>query len=92
MRWRSLKRHFYFEIFSKKCLTNVGIDVILISELRKTTNKKEVNKMSLVAMRDEVINKYGKDSYQAGYIQYCFSHHETPWFLRVYRELMGERA
>lgn len=48
--------------------------------------------MSLVAMRDKVIEKYGKDSYQAGYIQYCFSHHETPWFLRVYWELMGERA
>lgn len=43
----------------------------------------------LMEMKQEVINKYGKDSFEAGYIQHVFSRRSTEMFLRVYKELMG---
>jgi len=44
--------------------------------------------MALVQMKNEVINKYGKDSYEAGYIQWVFSKRSTECFLRIYHQLM----
>lgn len=44
--------------------------------------------MSLITMRDEVIAKFGADSFEAGYIQYSFSHHSTDWFIGNYKRLM----
>ena len=47
--------------------------------------------MTLIQMRDEIINKYGKASFEAEYIQYCFSHHDTSMFISIYQSLK-ERA
>ena len=44
--------------------------------------------MALVQMKNEVINKYGENSYEAGYIQWIFSKRSTEYFLRVYHQLM----
>ena len=46
--------------------------------------------MAIIKMRDEVIAAYGKDSYEAGYIQYVFANRETDWFITVYNELMSK--
>jgi len=44
--------------------------------------------MALINMKNEVIAKYGKDSFEAGYIQYVFSKRSTETFYQVYKDLM----
>ena len=48
--------------------------------------------MSLINMKDEVINKFGKDSFEAGYIQHCFSYRGTDFFIEVYDRMMKKEA
>lgn len=43
----------------------------------------------LIKMRDEVIAKYGADSFEAGYIQHVFAKRSAEYFHYVYQTLMG---
>jgi hypothetical protein len=54
------------------------------------TIKKEEKSMALINMKNEVIAKYGEDSFEAGYICHIFAKRSTEYFLDVYRELMGK--
>jgi hypothetical protein len=54
------------------------------------TIKKEEKTMALINMKNEVITKYGEDSFEAGYISYVFAKRSTEYFLNVYRDLMGK--
>lgn len=47
--------------------------------------------MSLIAMRDAVIEKYGKGSFEAGYIQFAFARRETNYFIATYEKLMSDK-
>ena len=46
--------------------------------------------MALINMKNEVVAKYGEDSFEAGYISYVFAKRSTEYFLDVYRDLMGK--
>ncbi len=46
--------------------------------------------MSAIEMRDAIISKYGKDSFEGGYIQYVFSHHSTKFLESVYNDLKNK--
>lgn len=46
--------------------------------------------MFLRALRDRVIERYGEDSHEAGFIQYVFSNRDTEYFLAVYKDYMKE--
>lgn len=47
--------------------------------------------MSIIAMKQEIIVKFGKDSFEAGYAQYIFSKRSTEVFIHVYQKLMKEK-
>jgi hypothetical protein len=44
--------------------------------------------MSAISMRDTIIRKYGKDSFEAGYIQWVFSRRSTETLWSVYKDLI----
>lgn len=44
--------------------------------------------MSAITMRDAIIRKYGKDSFEAGYIQWVFSRRSTETLWTVYKKLI----
>jgi hypothetical protein len=46
--------------------------------------------MALVNMKNEIIRKYGEDSFEAGYAQYVFANRSSEYFERVYKDLMGK--
>ena len=46
--------------------------------------------MALINMKNEVVAKYGEDSFEAGYICHVFAKRSTEYFLNVYRDLMGK--
>ena len=46
--------------------------------------------MALINMKNEVIEKYGRDSFEAGYIQFVFARRSSDYFIRVYNDLMGK--
>ena len=42
----------------------------------------------LINMKERVIAKYGKESFEAGYIQYVFAKRPAEYFKRVCAELL----
>lgn len=46
--------------------------------------------MTIITMKQEIIVKFGKDSFEAGYAQYVFSKRSTETFIAVYEQLMGK--
>jgi len=57
--------------------------------VERRTQRKET-KMSAISMRDAIIRKYGKDSFEAGYIQWVFSRRSTETLWSVYKDLISE--
>lgn len=43
---------------------------------------------TIITMKQEIIVKFGKDSFEAGYAQYIFSKRSTETFVEVYEKLM----
>lgn len=46
--------------------------------------------MTIITMKQEIIVKFGKDSFEAGYAQYIFSKRSTETFIAVYERLMDK--
>jgi hypothetical protein len=46
--------------------------------------------MALIEKKNEIINLYGKDSFEAGYIQYVFANRPSDWFEEVYEDLKAK--
>ena len=46
--------------------------------------------MALINMKNEVIAKYGENSFEAGYIQFVFARRPSDYFIKVYQDLMGK--
>lgn len=46
--------------------------------------------MTIITMKQEIIVKFGKDSFEAGYAQYIFSKRSTETFIAVYEKLMAQ--
>ena len=46
----------------------------------------------LIMMKEQVIAKYGKNSFEAGYIQYVFAKRPAEYFKRVCTELLIKEA
>lgn len=44
--------------------------------------------MSAIQMKQAVIDRYGKNSYEAGWIQFVFSRRPYDYLVRVYNDLM----
>jgi hypothetical protein len=44
--------------------------------------------MSAIQMKQEVINRYGEGSYEAGWFQFVFSRRPYDYLVRVYNDLM----
>lgn len=45
---------------------------------------------TIITMKQEIIVKFGEDSFEAGYAQYVFSKRSTETFIEVYEKLMKE--
>lgn len=48
--------------------------------------------MSLIAMKEEVIKKFGEGSFEAGYIQHCYTDRDTGFFIEAYARLMNKEV
>lgn len=46
--------------------------------------------MTIITMKQEIIVKFGQDSFEAGYAQYIFSKRSTETFIAVYERLMNQ--
>lgn len=44
--------------------------------------------MTAQTMRDAIVNKFGKDSWEAGYAQHLFADRGTEWLERYYQKVM----
>lgn len=44
----------------------------------------------LINMKERVIAKYGKESFEAGYIQYVFAKRPTEYFKRVCANILSK--
>jgi hypothetical protein len=42
----------------------------------------------LIMMKEQVVAKYGENSFEAGYIQYVFSKRPADWFKKIAEDLM----
>ena len=45
----------------------------------------------LLEMKEKVITQYGKDSFEAGYIQYIFSKRPTAYLKKICIELLTKK-
>lgn len=48
--------------------------------------------MNVVAMRDEIVKVYGKDSHEGGFAQYLFSRRPSEVLARYYNEVVTNKA
>lgn len=46
--------------------------------------------MTIITMKQEIIVKFGENSFEAGYAQYIFSKRSTETFIAVYEKLMAQ--
>ena len=44
----------------------------------------------LISLKERVIAKYGRESFEAGYIQYVFAKRSTEYFKRVCANLLSK--
>jgi len=46
--------------------------------------------MATISMRNEVIKKFGKDSFEGGYIQHLFANRDAKWVEDAYKKFMAK--
>lgn len=52
--------------------------------------EREVNNMSLINMRDEIVNGFGKNSIESVCIQSIFNDGDVDYFIKIYEILKKE--
>ena len=45
--------------------------------------------MATITMKNTIVRKFGKDSFEAGYIQYLFARRDASWVKSAYDKMMA---
>ena len=46
--------------------------------------------MAIITMRNEIVKKFGKDSFEGGYIQHLFANRDPKWVEDAYKKFMAK--